>query len=435
MTMLNLKSDSLQRGFKMATNLIDAELASPFQNAPTPGPGLNLMAGIQAVPEAIEVGQAVEKKAEQRAFEDLLATGQEGMVKMSESLLAEGSITPQDAAKLDPNNALFQGEEGQIKWYQGIDRAIKENQATKLNKKKATLEGEELVEVGVEAGEIGVESQLGLQKGFRREERVEEFMKNLGSNESTNLSVDKDETDAVVLQGVKDSIDEKIENANQTGIADDPGIASMIKGWQKQKADLDKRIRESNTERRSARGLASREAEADTKAGEKFIKDTVEARATQVQMDTVSQALVEMGLPDGVNTFDPGIVDIPGAGKLGTKLTRFVKTPAGIKFVANVERLISMERHKLYGAALTDTENANFKRMTGQNWLGNEMQFLAALRAIERVNKLSLQGSRRQEAAAEDTRRRNAPPPKKEKAKSTSSLSDDDIFNSVFGEK
>jgi len=392
----------------MATNLIQAELSSPFQNAPAPSGGLDLSAGVAAIPGAIQAGKAIEQKSADRAFEDLLAAGKEGMTKMAEALVAEGSLTPEDIAKLDPNSAVFQGQEGQIKWYQGIDAQIKENQSKKQAEERAGLEGEELLETSVEQGLVSPVQQLGAQAGFDRAERVKQFIDTLGGPDAggDGVSVRPEENDIPTLQSAIDDRRQKIEDANTAGVSGDPDVRPLLKSWESEIRDFQKRINEQGKSTRFFSKEGRLKTEASTKAEERFIKDTTDNRQIATQMGVVNEALVELGLPNGIETFDPEGVDIPGAGFFGDKFKRFVKDPAGVKFVANVERLITQDRHDIYGSALTANESANFKAMIGKSFLGNEMQFLAALRAIKRVNEEGLVGSRRQEAGLEKAQER-----------------------------
>ena len=81
----------------------------------------------------------------------------------------------------------------------------------------------------------------------------------------------------------------------------------------------------------------------------------------------------------------------------------------------------------------TAQENANFKSMIGQSFLGNERQFLAALRAMRRVNEEGLVGSGRQEAGLREAEERGKPKSKTETT-DTQEETEEDRVNREFRE-
>jgi len=357
-----------------------------------------------------------EEKKKAAAFEQLLNTKQEGMNQY---------IQEQEEAGIDissfPDPELYASSKENIaNWYNLVntesEKQTKQKGVTKGTEQLVAGEDKEALKTFADVGEISGKEAFTEFGKIRTRERV---VKILEGEALGTRAIPSGETDPEIIQGSIDAILEQRDILSSSPESGELAIKAKIASFDKKMQDLQKRISRSKQDVRFFEKEKRLRDEAGAKATERFLKDTKDVRKIQTGLDAVSEALVDLGLPLGLETIDPTDVDIPGAGFLGEKFRRFVRTDAGVKFIANVERLISSDRHELYGAALTANESKNFKAMLGRNFLGNEKQFLAALRAMERVNNEALRGTKRQIKGLEDTITPEDKKPKKKKKTST----------------
>ena len=150
----------------MATNLIDVELQSPFQNQPIGETGLDL-GETSIAKDPFKFGEDVAKIDIGRQFGQLLDKGQEGMIATANALISEGTFTAEELQGLDPNLPAFQSEKGQIAWYTGIKQ--------KINAKAKAKSEAEIQERRVQANLPGATEEQKVRSGAERDITVKEM--------------------------------------------------------------------------------------------------------------------------------------------------------------------------------------------------------------------------------------------------------------------
>jgi hypothetical protein len=150
----------------MATNLIDVELQSPFQNQPIGETGLDL-GETSIAKDPFKFGEKVAQIDVGRQFGQLLDKGQEGMIATANALISEGTFTAEELQGLDPNLPAFQSEKGQIAWYTGIKQ--------KINAKAKAKSEAEIQERRVQANLPGATEEQKVRSGAERDITVKEM--------------------------------------------------------------------------------------------------------------------------------------------------------------------------------------------------------------------------------------------------------------------
>tara|TARA_R100000750_G_scaffold6047_2_gene4725 strand:- start:11960 stop:13204 length:1245 start_codon:yes stop_codon:yes gene_type:complete len=150
----------------MATNLIDVELQSPFQNQPIGETGLDL-GKTSIAQDPFKFGEKVAQIDVGRQFGQLLDKGQEGMIATANALISEGTFTAEELQGLDPNLPAFQSEKGQIAWYTGIKQ--------KINAKAKAKSEAEIQERRVQANLPGATEEQKVRSGAERDITVKEM--------------------------------------------------------------------------------------------------------------------------------------------------------------------------------------------------------------------------------------------------------------------
>jgi hypothetical protein len=150
----------------MATNLIDVELQSPFQNQPIGETGLDL-GETSIAKDPFKFGEKVAQIDVGRQFGQLLDKGQEGMIATANALISEGTFTAEELQGLDPNMPAFQSEKGQIAWYAGIKQ--------KINAKAKAKSEAEIQERRVQANLPGATEEQKVRSGAERDITVKEM--------------------------------------------------------------------------------------------------------------------------------------------------------------------------------------------------------------------------------------------------------------------
>lgn len=150
----------------MATNLIDVELQSPFQNQPIGETGLDL-GETSIAKDPFKFGEKVAQIDVGRQFGQLLDKGQEGMIATANALISEGTFTAEELQGLDPNMPAFQSEKGQIAWYTGIKQ--------KINAKAKAKSEAEIQERRVQANLPGATEEQKVRSGAERDITVKEM--------------------------------------------------------------------------------------------------------------------------------------------------------------------------------------------------------------------------------------------------------------------
>lgn len=377
----------------MATNLIEAELQSPFQQEPIGATGLTGGDLSQVVGDPFEFGQKIGNIQAENAFAQLLDNGKAGMFETANALIAEGSLSEEDLVGLDPNNPAFQSADGQLKWYESITLKLKKNVDEKTRIELGGLEDDELITRGFEE-DVDVS---GLQKGRRQiklDASVQEVLDLLadgGEGVPSISEIDPSEKDTTVLQTGIDEIDSMINVITRTGTASDPRIKAQLTAFQKNKADLKSRIKESGIASRSTERLSR----SDQLAQEKFVQQTTELRSRRRELTELNDVLVDLGQEAGLDMTSTDDFDLPGAGNFASKFKRFEKGKRA-KLVILIENIFAVERHALFGGALTKDERIAFNDLRGAKFLGNEDAMLESLRNIRRgINEQLKAGTKR----------------------------------------
>ena len=146
----------------MATNLIDVELQSPFQNHPIGETCLDL-GKTSIAQDPFGFGEKVAQIDVGRQFGQLLDKGQEGMIATANALISEGTFTAEELQGLDPNLPAFQSEKGQIAWYTGIKQKID----AKANAKAEQERHESGVKAFSTEGHRDDRTKFGIQSGLK----------------------------------------------------------------------------------------------------------------------------------------------------------------------------------------------------------------------------------------------------------------------------
>lgn len=391
----------------MATNLIEVEKQSPFQTRPEQPTGLDLGEAILQGKDPIQFGAQVEAIDLGNQFATLLDQGQKGMVATAKALIEEGSLTEEDLQGLDPNLPAFQSEQGQLDWYKGVDKIIKEKEAKATRKETVSLTGKELADKGFEKG-VDVGPLIEQRREIKREEDIEELFTMLrkgGAEIPEDMIVNPEETDVVALQAAKDVKEARRKALVNSGLGDDKRVKALTDRLKVESADLSKRIKAEQVQGRFEDKEGRILSEADKKAREKIAKETKSDRARLKDVNRIDSLLKEIGLPEGLESVDVGQIDVPGSGLLAGKGVRFEKGARG-RLVNDIERVFAEERHALFGATLTGNELKSFNTLRGKQFLGNEEQMINSLRNIARSIKSNLQTATKRtgEAVEELTR-------------------------------
>ncbi len=202
----------------MATNLIDVELQSPFQNQPIGATGLDL-GETSIAKDPFKFGEKVAQIDVGRQFGQLLDKGQEGMIATANALISEGTFTAEELQGLDPNLPAFQSEKGQIAWYTGIKQKIDA-------KAKAKAE-QERQELGVKAfsaeGTRDDRTKFGIQSGLKPGELFDQFT---------------DEEKTVFTQDINEAFQSRLteEGINEASSSQD--VLDVIQGFVKDRPEV-----------------------------------------------------------------------------------------------------------------------------------------------------------------------------------------------------
>ena len=395
----------------MATNLIDVELQSPFQNQPIGETGLDL-GKTSIAQDPFGFGEKVAQIDVGRQFGQLLDKGQEGMIATANALISEGTFTPEELQGLDPNLPAFQSQEGQVAWYSGIKAKIDEKKAKAVREETSglLLEGKEkeATTLQFEEGGIDFTQTSTILQDIRSAEELKKFLDN--KRDGLDGKATSDMTDEDLL-AKKDALEQEateiaIVEGTLTGRAA-KGIKAIGSTNQKRIANINKELNRRGIQSRADENLSFRKeketriiGENILKAQEAFLKNKAPHISTTNELEELDKALKDLGLKEGLDSLDPSGVDIPGAGKFGKFFSRFVKSNEGVKVKGIIERLIAKDRHDLFGATLTQGENSAFQALSGTKVFSNQKQLLEYLRGIRRVNKIIMSvGSGRQKAA------------------------------------
>ena len=415
----------------MATNLIDVELQSPFQNQPIGETGLDL-GETSIAKDPFKFGEDVAKIDIGRQFGQLLDKGQEGMIATANALISEGTFTAEELQGLDPNMPAFQSEKGQIAWYAGIKKKIDEKKAKGVREKTSGLltEGKEkeATTLQYEEGGIDFKQTATILQDIRSAEELKKFLDN--KRDGLDGKATSDMTDDELL-AKKDALEQEASEiamveGTLTGRAA-KGIKAIGSTNQKRIANINKELNRRGVQSRADENLAFRK-EKETriieeniiKAQEAFLKNKAPHISTTNELEELDKALKDLGLKEGLDSLDPSGVDIPGAGKFGKFFSRFVKSNEGVKVKGIIERLVAKDRHDLFGATLSQGENSAFQALSGTKVFSNQKQLLEYLRGIRRVNKTIMSvGSGRQKAALSNLNEPVPSPKKKVRRQAT----------------
>jgi len=395
----------------MATNLIKAELNSPFQNQPIGATGLDL-GETSIAKDPFGFGEKVAQIDVGRQFNDLLDKGQEGMIATANALINEGTFTAEELQGMDPNMAAFQSQEGQVNWYAGIKKKIDEKKAKGVREETSGLltEGKEkeATTLQFEEGGIDFKETATILQDIRSAEDLKKFLDNKrgASDGKATSAMSDEELLAEIDAAEQEAQDIAIVQGSLTGRAS-KGIKALAATNQKRIANIQKELNRRGVQRRSDKNLAFRKEKEESKlkeniikAQEAFLKNKAPHISTTNELEELDKALKDLGLKEGLDSLDPSGVDIPGSGKFGKFFSRFVKSNEGVKVKGIIERLVAKDRHDLFGATLTQGENSAFQALSGTKVFSNQKQLLEYLRGIRRVNKTIMSvGSGRQKAA------------------------------------
>jgi len=354
-------------------NLVEAELRSPFQQAELPGPGLDLAAGIGG---AIETGLGAQKafkaQAKAEAFEQLLKTGQEGMIRMAESLVEEGSLEPNDIAKLNPNDAAFQGADGQLLWYQGIDKIVKEKAAAKekVVQQERTIQAfgtEGTRDQRIEALVKGGAKATQIQKQFTGEEKaaLEEMANTKLQEFITEANIPTSATEDQLVQVVLDFTEANPQFASTDAFKE---IRGALEGR------LDRESKERAASQRLKKGEAIN-----------FRKFLSEVNKQSPVVTAINK--VDAAIPGGIDNPSGDAFGVVGFGT--KKFRKFINSDEGVKLRQAVNNFFLAKIKAQSGVAVSDKEFERVESGFGLNTTGTVKSFISSM-VITRDENLQL---------------------------------------------
>lgn len=361
----------------MATNLIDVEMNAPINKVPS-APGLqatDLMPGAGGDPMAF--GAKVEQADLGRQFSSLLQKGQEGMVTTANELIREGSLSEDDLLKLNPNDPAFQGESGQLKWYQGVDAIIKGKAAAEKEQARQARGREAFSPKGTKEDRTAFALESGeTPKGLMAQGKMEDDKVLIEDATSgyTKLLLDNDITEATKEQDILDFI--TLATDTIPGVAEVPAFKALLDSME---SGLDRASRE----RAAALAVKGRGKKDEGINFRKYMEKTEKMSAVITGINKIDSALPG-GLddPDGVGL---GVIGV------GSKLLKdWINTDEGVELRQAVNMFFLARIKELSGVAVTDKEFQRVEKGYGLNTRGTVNAFVQSMKMArqESLDKL-----------------------------------------------
>jgi len=360
----------------MATNLIDVELQSPFQNQPIGETGLDL-GKTSIAQDPFKFGEKVAQIDVGRQFGQLLDKGQEGMIATANALISEGTFTAEELQGLDPNLPAFQSQEGQVNWYAGIKKKIDEKAKAKAEQERQALGEKAFSPEGTQADR----TKFGIKSGLKPGELFDQFT---------------DEEKAVLIKDVNKDFQDTLAQEGITEASSTQDLIDFVERFVKRRpevADLPAFIALKETIEGGLDRDAKEAAAAASATGRKGRQEGISFRKYVTESTKISDVItsinaIDKALPGGIDNPTGDVFGVVGIGS--NKLRGFVMSKEGVKLRQAINNFFQANLKEQSGVAVSDREFDRVEKSFGLNTRGNVDAFIQSMKISrdQRKNKL-----------------------------------------------
>jgi hypothetical protein len=350
----------------MATNLIDVELQSPFQNQPIGATGLDL-GETSIAKDPFKFGEKVAQIDVGRQFGQLLDKGQEGMIATANALISEGTFTAEELQGLDPNLPAFQSEKGQIAWYSGIKAKIDAKAKAKAEAERQALGETAFSEEGTRADR----TKFAIKSGLSPEKLFDQFT----DEEKTVFTQDinQDFQDTLAQEGISEaSTTQDLIDFVERFVKRRPEVAShpaFITLKETIEGGLDRDAKEAA----AAASATGRQGRQEKISFRKYITATAKMTAVVTAINAIDKAL-----PGGIDNPTGEVFGVLGIGS--SKLRDFVMSEKGVKLRQAINTFFQASLKEQSGVAVSDREFDRVTKTFGLNTRGNVDAFIQSMK-------------------------------------------------------